>query len=264
MIANFIDIDYTLWDNDAKWWIINKSKPTTYIKRIDSSEAELIKSGHYRNDELPIYYNGINGFISKELLSTLHIKGKVKIEDIGLSNREFRSPEHMSKQLSNFIEYSNVLDIFNKIDDYYLITKRANKNIHQDLIKNIKTLMNINIVDEYFINDRSLITNTGPIIERKIFTLLQHLIGYTINNNTIEPLIIKKYKTLNYFTDSINIDEYKNISRVLKTLLNNCPEFLKNKIESYIKMNDVYLNINVLTSNEINPFKKEQIKIIVD
>lgn len=264
MIANFIDIDYTLWDGNSKWWIINKNKPTTYIKKIDSSEAELIKSGHYRLDELPIYYNGINGFISKELFSSLHKKGKIEIDDIGLSDREFRSPEHMSKQLSNFIEYSNILNLFNNVDDYYLITKRSNKNTHKDLIENIKTLLNINIVDEYFINDHSLITNTGPIVERKIFTLLQHLIGYTINNNTIEPLIIKKYKTLNYYTDSIDVDEYRNISKVLKTLLNNCPIFLKDKIVSYLKLNDVYLNINVLTTNEINPFKKEQIKIIVD
>ena len=264
MTSNFIDIDYTLWDNKSKWWVIDKKNPGKYICRIPNSEVELITSGFYKNDNLPINYNGIEGFISKELLSKLHKYKKIKSEDAGLSDREYKNDKLIKKQLHNFIEYSKNTNIFNNTGDYYLITKRGNKNAHKQLLNDTKNNIDIDISEEYFVSDNSNITNVGTIIERKLFIFLQHLIGYTINNNEFEPLIIKQYDELNYYTDTNIIDEYKNINYTLKKLLDNCPMFLKNKIESKIKLSNINFNIYVLTSNELNPFEKETITITVD
>lgn len=264
MIANFIDIDYTLWDNKAKWWILNKNKPNKYIIHIQNNEAELIKSGYYKKDELPIYYNGIEGFISKELFSNIQRNGKIDISDVGISAREFNDSKYITKQLNNFIKYADNLNIFNKNDDYYLITKRGNKKAHKKLLTDIQNTLDINIVDEFFISDNKLITNTGSIVQRKIFVLLQYLIGYIIKKNTIEPLISKKYEIINYYTDTLEITDYKEINNTLKELLNNCPIFLQEKIKAYLDLKDIYFNLKILTSNEINPFITEKIKIVVN
>lgn len=264
MKSNFVDIDYVLWDNKSMWWIIDKNQPEKYIKRIPNSEAELIMSGFYKSDELPIYYNGINGYISNELLSKLHKYKKVKPEDIGISNREFKSEDLIKKQLNNFIKYAETVDIFNSTEDFYLITKRGNKEAHKYFLKHIKDDLDINVLDEYFVSDNSNITNVGSVIERKLFIFLEHLIGYEINNNKFEPLIVKQYNEINYYTDTNILDEYKNINSTLKKLLLDCPTFLKGKIESKIKLNDIKFNIYVLTSNELNPFEKETISITVD
>lgn len=263
-MTKFIDIDYTLWDDNAKWWIIDKNDPSKCIKKINTNEVLLILSNFHINDDIPIYYNGIEGYISKDLYNSIYAKKRIDPVNIGLSDREFKDPDYIQKQLENFIAYSKQLDIYNDKDDYYLITKRGNKKAHEELLNNIAEELKINIIDEYFINDNEQTTNAGSIDERKILILLQHLIGYEINMNKIDSLLIKKYKTIDYYTDNINLEQYININNTLKVLLENSPYFIQEKIKSYLKLNEVYLNINILTSNTLNPFKVTKIKITVD
>lgn len=258
MIANFLDIDYTIWDNDAKWWIIDKNNPNKYIIRISKTEAELIKSGFYKNEELPIYYNGIEGYLSNDIFNKLHKYKKISLQDIGISNREYFSDKLIKKQINNFVTHIDKFDIL-KDKENYLITQRGNKKGHEKLLNKLKE--KINIENEYFLSDNKTHNFTGSIIEKKMLTFLMHLIGYEISNNKFEPLLVKKYKKINYYTDLVDIVELTFINDLLINIYNNSPEFIKSKIKSYLELNDVYLIINVVTSNEYNPFVKKEIKI---
>ena len=127
-IIHWFDADYTLWDTNAKWWIISKKNPSKPIIRITQYEGYLILSGHYSKDGHNIYYNGKEGWLSDDIwLKTQRTKA-IDIEDIGISFREYLDPELIEKQYKNLIIHiDRIQHIAGKKDIINLLTARGNR-----------------------------------------------------------------------------------------------------------------------------------------
>lgn len=267
-IGHFFDLDYTLWETDGKIWIVDKNNPKTYLKRLTKNEGDLILSGYYKNDNLEIYYNGISGWIGKKLFTKLQKKKQsLKVEDIGLSFREFSDPKLLQDQTKNLI--LNVHHI-QHLDDtsINLLTARGSKNAHKSLIEKLNDKLseyNISIDKEYFVNDKTNVNIKGDQSEKKAIILLQHLIGYKIDYNNFEPILTDSYDEIHFYDDEdLNIIACQNINKYLKRLLDKTQPWIVEKIKNKIKLNHLKLNIHKVTSNTVNPFETQTIKITVD
>ncbi len=67
----WFDLDGTLWRCDAKWWIIDKTKPDVPLLRISQEEGYLYSSGFYLKDDHRIFYNGMEAWLSNDIFDNL-------------------------------------------------------------------------------------------------------------------------------------------------------------------------------------------------
>lgn len=259
----FIDLDDTLISNPAKWWIIDKNNPSKYLLRIDKLEAQLILNGFYKNTNLSIYYNGLSGYISEELYNKiLKKKSNIKLEDIGISFREYLDPALLEQQIESIVFKINT---FNELKGktINLLTARSNKKAHKSILEHLnEKLKQYDIVldKEYFVSDPSIINSSGSIGEKKLYVLLEHLLGYKINNNKIEPILTSKFDTVNFYDDEeSNLEVCLEIKNVLKQLLKNSEAFMLDKIKNRISLNELKINFYLISTNEMNPFKLHEI-----
>jgi hypothetical protein len=254
---HFYDLDGTLWQTDAKWWIIDKNDPSKCIKRISQYEGSLIIGGYYKADNLYISYNGLEGWLNKDLWNYITNKKDVSIKDIGISLREFSDVKLIESQAKNItFNIHHISHLENTSDKINLITARGNKLAHTLLLDklNIELVkLNINVADIHFVNDPTSVNIVGSTSTKKCLIILQSIVGYLINNNQFIAIECDKFNTT-YFYD----DEDKNIDAC--NLIN---QFLKEKIINEIKENKPVLYLNLVTSNKINPFITTKVDIVV-
>jgi len=255
---HWIDLDGTLIKTNAKVWIIDKKNPKNHIIKIDSYQAQLITTGYHKNDNLLINYNGINGWLSIELYTKIKSLKNIDINDIGISYREFTTNELIEKQAEDFISY---IDKFKHLDGTInILTARANKEAHSKIIDKLK--QDLNIDNQYFITDPSSVKFIGSIEEKKMYCIIESIIGHKIDNNKFIPLIVNSCDNIYMYDDlQINIDICKNITFYIKSLLSNTEDWLKERIEKSIKLRKIKLNLYLVTTNEENPFEITELDI---
>lgn len=263
---NWFDLDGVLWFTDAKWWIVDKKNPENFIIKISQYEGSLILSGHYKSQKLQIHYNGSDGWLSKEIYEKILKKKDISLDDIGFSWREFSDTGLISKQIDSLRINTSVLKHLDPDKDIVnVLTARGNKEAHRVLLKKLEDELSNNGIDInecVFIHDVNNTNIAGNAHTRKCLYLLQNIVGYKIDGNKFVPIKCQEYDVSNFYDDQdININECYNINTILSGLLNNTMKTLRDLI-----INDIYerkpvLNVNLVTTNEMNPFETEQIKI---
>jgi hypothetical protein len=268
MEGHFFDLDYTLWETDGKVWLIDKNNPSTFLKKLTKNESELILHGYHKNENLQIYYNGITGYISSKIFNELQKKKKtLKVEDIGLSYREFADPKLLQEQTKNLIlNVHNIAHLENKIIN--LLTARGCEKSHISLLTKLNELLSeydITVDKRYFVNDKTSVDIKGDVHEKKALILLQHLIGYKITHNYFEPIIVDSYNDVYFYDDEdLNIIACQNINKYLKNVLDKTQPWIVEKIKSKVKLKKLQLHLNKVTSNKVNPFEQQIITLTVD
>ena len=266
---HWFDLDGTLWDTNAKWWIVDKKNPASYILRIPSYEGSLVLSGHYSSNGHKIYYNGLNGWLSQEMWNKIYQKKNIDINDVGISFREFSDIELIEKQAENLIFYiDRIKHLAGTKDIINLLTARSNRKTHDALVNKLHANLephNIYINDAVFVNDPTHVKFVGTIADKKLITILQSIIGYQINSKEILPIVIDKYdNTYFYDDDENNIDTCKEINKLLKKLLENTVPWLKQHIIEDLHTRKPKLYLEQVTTNELNPFIETIINIEIN
>lgn len=265
-IIHWFDADYTLWNTNIKWWILDKKNPDKYLLRISQHDGYLILNGHYKGDNHEINYNGLNGWLSNDMFVKIQRNKNIDINDIGISWRECQDVKLIEKQTQNlFVYIDNIIHLSGTKDVINILTARGNRKGHDSLLNKLKDDLkqhNIEINDAVFVNDPTVVPTVGNTSEKKMNCILQNIIGYKIDDGKFEPIVMDKYKVSNFYDDEeANIEECKNINIWLRTYLENTIPWLKQKIEEYVSIYKPELYLNLVTTNELNPFVTDKIDI---
>ncbi len=261
---HWLDLDETLITSNAKYWIVDKKNPTNYIIRLSMYESNLILSGYYKNDNLPIKYNGIEGWLSNEIITKIRSKKNIDIKELGISFREYQDEDLIIKQTENLLIYIDRVKHLQNVC-VNLLTARGNKKAHKPLLDKLDADLlkyNIKINDAYFVNDPLCVKMYGSTPEKKLICILESIIGHKIENNVFVPLLINKFDEVHFYDDDeLNIDICKKMNFYINQYLMKTPPWLKQKIEESIKFRTIKLHLHLVTSNELNPFITEEIDI---
>jgi len=263
--VHFFDLDYTLWNTNAKWWIVNKNDPEHAIFKIPQHEGYLISNGFYAKFGHQIYYNGYIGWISDQMFLEIK-KLDLELSDIGMSLREYKDQALIESQITNMVFYvDNIKHLKGRNDTINLLTARQNKKAHENMLKTLRdklTEHDIHVNYEYFVNDPLEIKCVGNTPEKKLMVLLQHIVGYKLEGREFKPILIDKYDNTYFYDDEeINIEECKKINQYLKEYVQNSIEFMREKVETSIRLRKPKLYLNQVTTNELNPFIETIVEI---
>lgn len=263
---HWCDLDNTLWSTDSMWWIIDKNNPSTYLFRITQYESSLILSGLYKGEEHAIYYNGMTGWLSTEMWVKIQRIKKIKATDIGISWREYADVDHIEKQALNLIVHIHrVKHLENTLDTFNLLTARNNRKAHGNLITLLSVeldKLNIKINDAIFVNDPSVCDIHGSTSYKKMICILEGIVGHKIEDDAFTPILVNKYDESHFYDDEDkNHAECQVINRHLKDFLNKTQPWLKQQITENINTRKPKLFLNMVNTNELNPFDTEEILI---
>lgn len=266
---HWFDLDGTLWNTDAMWWIIDKNKPGTYLYKVTQYEGNLILSGYYKGDNHYINYNGLEGWLSEELWIKLQRVKKFKDIDLGISWREYVDHDLISLQAENLIIHIDRINhLSGKKEIINLLTARGNKKSHDSLIEKLNTdlaKLDITINDAYFVNDPTVLNLYGTTPEKKMICILEKIVGHKIENNAFVHILTEKYDESHFYDDEDkNIDICKVINNYLTKYLNKTEPWLKQQITESIKNRKPKLYLNIVNTNELNPFDTEIIDIKIN
>lgn len=260
---HWFDLDNTLWKTNAKWWILDKNNPLKPIMRITQHEAQLILNGNYIADGNKINYNGFIGWLDNELITKIKQKKNIELENIGISFREYQDENLILEQTSELFIYIDRLAHI-KTNKINLLTARANKKAHKELINKLSESLNkidIKLNDIVFVSDPTCVHNYGSTSEKKLQCIIESIIGYKIDNG-FTALMCESYDDCYFYDDEdLNIDECKNINKRIEHLLSLTQPWLKERILLNLKNRKQRLILNLVSTNEMNPFEKTIINI---
>jgi hypothetical protein len=253
---SFFDLDSTLWENDYKVWIIDKNNPSKPVIILNSIEFALIKNGKYKKDDIELKYNGQRYWISEELKKRIQKKVKTdNIERFGISlmpmvDRDLLNNSEVKYLLNNIIHLSN-----KKFVDVGILTARSNQRNNSDMLNNLRLeLKNIGISIKkiYFVGNSVF---KGQNYMNKIVVLLEHLIGFKIKNGKFIALKQDWYPTVNFYdADPQNINYANDIQNLFDKILRKTDDEIFHIIMERLNAIKLTLNINQVTSNDINKF----------
>lgn len=260
----FIDLDGTLWETNARAWIIDKQYPEYPIIKLTGHEFNLIAKGNYIDDDNRIYYNGFEGWLSNEQLTKIKQKKPIDIDRIGLSTREYNSIEFIVNQKNGIKFHTNrFTDLTNKIT---ILTARGNKNAHKPLLEQLNNELSkigMEIEDSVFIYDVNEFkyNNIGDTSVKKLIKLIQSLIGFEIHNNKFVPIQTEEFDIVHFYDDEDkNIEICKDINKFIIEYYNNSSNIVKNRIKEK-KFHNKKLITNLVTTNKMNPFIIDEVAI---
>jgi transcriptional regulator len=260
----FFDLDGTLWDMESEIWIIDKEKPYQPVIKIPSLEFSLIKNGIYKNDNISLDYNGNKFFISKKMWDKIYKKKKSEnTQRFGISFKNSKTKEDINKSKINFL-LDNISHL-KKDSKIGILTARPNLKIHSDVVNKLRLeLENLGLLlyKIYFVGDKFMHYHDDKSSLKKIYILLEHLIGFKIKNDRFVSLRQDWFDTVYFYDDAkLNIDYANDIQNILNNLLKNTDDELFKIIIDRIKLNNIYLYNNLITNNIINKFDTTKIKI---
>lgn len=261
----YFDLDGTLWQTSARIWIIDKMNPDKPLIKIDAHEFNLIYKGYYINDGNRIYYNGFEGWLSNELLTKIKKKKPLEIDRIGLSMREFTIIDFILSQEKDLVFHLDRLKN-EKCSNITLLTARGNKKGHIPLINKLeKALKEIDVTldDSIFVNDIEELKykNTSDNSLKKLIKLIQSLVGFQIIENKFVPIICEEYDIVNFYDDEDrNIEICNEVNEMIISYYNNSDSIIKKRIKDK-KLDNKILKVNLVTSNNLNPFSTKEIII---
>jgi len=262
----FFDLDGTLWNIHSDIWVIDKEKPFKPVLKIPSLEFSLIKNGIYQKDNLPLDYNGQKFYISKELFNKISKRRKSEnLNRFGISFNNFYDKKILNKSKVDYL-LDNIEHLRGKKDvKIGLLTARANKPTHSDVVNDLRLKlkdMGISIDKIYFTGDKFKVYHDQEGSLKKVYILLEHLIGFKIKNDKFVSLRQDWYPEVHFYDDyKGNIDYANDVQKILNDLVKNTEDDLLSIINERINTNNIKLYNYLITNNDVNRFEITEVKI---
>lgn len=263
---SFYDLDSTLWKLGGDVNIIDKEKPWKSVLKIDSSEFVLINNGYYRKDDLKLDYNGKTFYISKSMFNKIcKISKTENIERFGISFMSFVDKDLLNSSEVQFL-IQNIIHLKdNKYMEVGLLTGRSNQKTHSDILNKLRLELKglgIEISKIYFVSDRFDPKTSDEMSIKKVYILLEHLIGFKIDVNKFTDEKQDWYQSVTFYDDDIkNIEYAHEIQDFFNELMRNTEDNVHRNIMDRIKNYKLKLIVNQVTSNEYNRFKTKEIEL---
>jgi hypothetical protein len=265
----FFDLDYTLWRMPSKLVVILKNEPEKVIYKIPSDQYKMMKS-FYKTYDLPVHYNGNTFYLNDKIWDDiLKINNKVKLEDIGISFRDWTEEDYLEEQIPK-TEYllDNIKVLKNEDVDIAILTARSHKDEHKNNLKILKDKIYSKIKKivkkVYFINDLDNNMNTEISASRKTKILIEHLIGFKIKNGKFVPLKQSEYESVSLYDDEdANISSVDDIQNIFESYLLKTNPKLKEIILKRVENIDLYYTSNKITSNKLMPIITNTQKLLL-
>lgn len=268
--CHIYDLENSLVNIERKIWIIEKNNPSEPILRLSESDFKLIESGIFRSQNNRIEFNGKLYFISNEMITRLGNIAEKKgfnLENLGISLREYLDKEIIDK-LKFHILSENISHLRNKTENFYIISSRLIEDKYTKLTNKLSdelTNEGIKVEKIYFINENFYNQDEDETSYKKAVILLQHLFGLKIKDHKFVAESTERYDEVCYY-DALesNISYLKNINRTFEEIYNNTEnESLKNVIKMLLEKLDLKVQLNLVTTNELNRFNTTEIDIHV-
>jgi hypothetical protein len=265
-IMNWFDLDESLWNSNAKWWVISKKRPDVALLKISPEEGSLIVHNYYIKDNLKYDYNGMSGYFPKTMLDTINInrKNKISIDDIGISLREFSEDNYIDEQADNLkILLYNIHHLRNSNEKVSLLTARGDKSSNLKLVNILQhelTKINIKIDKIYFVGDLELTRHEGTTPFKKLSILIEHICGFKLKNDKFINEEQEMYNINTFYDDDdANCNIAKDVNFYIKKFYDESDDDVKIKLDKNLL--NKKLIIHKITNNNENLFEITEIDI---
>ena len=261
---HFFDLDGTLWSIDTQAWIIKKDQPNKPIIKLKDSELQLILSGVYKEDDISIVYNDNIYWISEKTFNRIKTRyPNIEVEELGLSLIEKKSPEYFENLK---IYKDNLRHLIEENDyDFGIISARYSEENDKKLLASLKDELKqigIEINKFYYVGDYYQSKIRTNVNIRKMNVLLEHMVGFQIDDDKFVPIKQDLYKDIYFYDDEpSNIHFANKVQSMLDGYLENTDEEVYNRILRNIKEKKPILHNNLITNNNLNRFKTTDIKL---
>jgi len=258
-------LDGTLWNiknNDT--WIIDKDKPFKPVLILDPLEFSLIQNGKFIKEDLKLDYNGSVYYISKDLFERIKKKsGSENLERFGISFIPLVRKEILDKREVDIFTKNIEHLRYNRFVDIGLLTARSNQKNHVELLNGLRIELKkigIEISKIFFVGEG---TRMGQDYKKKVFVLLEHMVGLKIKDGKFISVKQDWYKKVSFYDDNAQNIDYANdaqmfFEELLRKTDNELFKIIIDRVASYELTLDTYL----VTDNELNRFKKSSLKLI--
>ena len=118
MVSHFFDLE-TIIRSDSKIWVVDKSKPSLCLLKVDQSDFNLIRSGIFRKQGNLIRFAGVDYYLPDEIMNKVKIVAKnmkANTSNLAFSMREFIDPDYIGT-VNHTIDVGAISHLRNTQDD---------------------------------------------------------------------------------------------------------------------------------------------------
>lgn len=267
--AHIFNLD-TVIKVDQMVWLIDKTKPSIPIMKIETSDLHLYESGIFRSHGNNIHFNGKEYWLPTEFVENLKIKVKnidSKMSNLGLSMQEFINKE-LIENISYEILENNFHHLKNSPDDIYVICPQRDRVKYEKFLEKLKEKLadiGLKIKAYYHINERFYNQDNDDIAFNKIKIITQHLVGLRTESNKFTTEEITKYNEVFFYDDSTKaIALGRSINSVFESINKKTEDAgAKLKIQESIKTKPIAHIIQV-TTNKLLPRIEHKVELKLD
>jgi len=178
--------------------------------------------------------------------------------------QEFMNPNIIEK-LDYKIWTENFEHLKNTNDDIYIICSKNSKKNYEVIIKKLEEkLKDIGLVvkNYYYLSETFYNRDKDDVSQKKAKLLIQHSVGIKTEIDKFTNEEVTQYDEVNLYDDENNcIEVCKGSNEIIRFLVSNSPDDVKESVKSIIKDKDLVININKVTFNKINKFITTSMKI---
>lgn len=265
MVAHFFDIE-TVIRSDAKIWIVDKSKPSDCLVKVDQSDFNLIRNGVFRSHGNLVRFAGVDYFLPDEIMNRVKIVAKnrrANTSNLAFSMREFIDPEHIGS-VNHTVDVGVLSHLRNTQDEVYFICSRKAKKSYDVLIDMVEEkLEDLGISPKYyFISETFYERDDDSTSFDKIRLLLQHMVGRKSEGRKFTDEIVSQYDEVNFYDEDVRTAHLaKEVSGMLSVMLGNSDSSVREALKSFLKSHSPVLVVNIVTPNLRNRFSTERIRL---
>lgn len=247
--AHIFNIDNLLINFDKKIWIIEKNNPSKCLLRIDKSDYDLIKSGVFKSDNLPMNFNGNVYWLSINIFNKLN---RNKSDELSFSFREYTDPDTIQDMKITY-DLAPIKHLKNTNDDIYFIsTKGSEKKYGHFYTKLIDELRENGLIVKqvYYLNQSFFAQSKDSNIKKICYVMISNLLGKLIEEDGLSDDLNRDYNEVNYYdTNYVTIHKIDSQFEEFLRMINNGEIDVKNK----------KVKLNLVSSNSLKPFSTTEI-----
>lgn len=223
----------------------------------------LIENGVYLKDGIKITYNGQEYWISKNMYEKVSKHIRIKPEELGISFVEYFDKELIDSSAFDILNY-NLKHI--KDENIIILTGRSNRRRNANLVNRLRQELlekfGLVIYKIYYVGNKIHTYTPDYVSADKAKVILEHLIGLKIEDDVFVPIQQDKFETVYFYDDDPkNIDFAINIQKYFDKLLRKSEQSVYELVKNRIKDDKLTLITNLVTGNQINPFKTKTVII---
>ncbi len=252
-------------------WIIDKTKPSIPIIKVNTYDLNIYKSGIFHSHGNEITFNGVKYWLPNDIMSTLKVKVKnldTKLSNIGISMQEF-----LNKELIENLEFSILEDNFEHLkdspDDIYIICSKRDRIKYEKFIDKVREKLSeygVKIKAFYHINETFYNQSSDNISYNKVKIVVQHLTGFKTNDNQFIDEEITSYDEIYLYDDSEKvIATGKAINDVLRTIYKKTKdEGVRLKIVDNMNAAKKIAKIVAITNNKLKKHISSKVEVLLE